>query len=443
MTPSHVFHRSTSHSYPLAVGGEGAYLIDSTGRRYLDAAGGAAVSCLGHGDPEVTAAIIAQLQRLAYAHTMTFTNEPMEELADLLAAQAPARGARALFVSSGSEAVEAAIKLARQYHVERGEPARTRLIARRQSYAGNTLGALAAGGNPARRQLYGPLLQDVALIAPCYPYREQRPDESATAYGRRAADELEAAILAAGPGQVMAFIAETVAGASLGCVPPAPGYLARIREICDQYGVLLILDEVMCGMGRTGTLFACEQEGVAPDIVCVAKGLGAGYQPIGAAMCSAAIYDTIAAGSGALAHGHTYMGHPVACAAALAVQRAVRERGLLARVRDLGADLERRLRAAFASHPHVGDIRGRGLFWALELVADRESKRPFDPARRIYAQVKAAALRAGLLCYPMGGTVDGFAGDHVILAPPYTIAEVQLDEMVAKLAAALASVLAP
>jgi adenosylmethionine-8-amino-7-oxononanoate aminotransferase len=439
---SHVFHRSTRQSYPLAVRGEGAYLIDAAGKRYLDAAGGAAVSCLGHGDPEVTAAVAAQLGRLAYAHTMTFSNEPMEQLADLLAEQAPPPLSRAMFVSSGSEAVEAAIKLARQYHVERGEPGRELLIARRQSYAGNTLGALAAGGNPARRQLYGPLLMDVDLIAPCYPYREQAAGEAPEAYGLRAADELEAAITRAGPGRVIAFVAETVAGATLGCVPPAPGYLRRVRQICDRHGVLLILDEVMCGMGRTGTLFACAQEGVAPDIVCVAKGLAAGYQPIGALLCSEQIYAAIAAGSGALAHGHTYMGHPTACAAALAVQRAVRDRGLLGRVRALGAGLEERLRAAFGHHPHVGDIRGRGLFWALELVADRETKAPLDPARRTYARVKAAALEAGLLCYPMGGTIDGVAGDHVILAPPYTLAEQQLDEIVAKLGPALDAALA-
>jgi hypothetical protein len=439
---SHVFHRSTGRAYPVAVRGEGAYLIDSAGRRYLDASGGAAVSCLGHGDPEVTAAICEQLGRLAYAHTMTFTNEPMEQLADLLVGQAPPPIARAMFVSSGSEAVEAAIKLARQYHVERGEPGRTRLIARRQSYAGNTLGALAAGDNPARRRLYGPLLMGVDLIAPCNPYRERRAGEGDAAYGRRAADELEAAILRAGPRQVMAFIAETVSGATLGCVPPAPGYLRRIREICDSYGVLLILDEVMCGMGRTGTLYACEQEGVAPDIVCVAKGLGAGYLPIGATLCSQGVYDAVAAGSGALAHGHTYMGHPAACAAALAVQRAVRDRGLLARVRELGAGLERRLRAAFGGHPHVGEIRGRGLFWALELVASRDTKAPFDPARSVYARLKDAALEAGLLCYPMGGTADGVAGDHVILAPPFTLAQAQLDEVVTKLDTALSAALA-
>ncbi len=438
---SYVFHRSTGHTYPLAVRGEGAYLIDAEGRRYLDASGGAAVSCLGHGDPEVAAAVAAQVAALASAHTSFFTNEPMELLAEQLLRQAPPPLARAMFVSSGSEAVEAALKLARQYYVERGEPERGRVIARRQSYAGNTLGALAAGGNLARRNLYGPLLMDVALAAPCYEYRDRLPGETPEAYGRRAADDLEATIAAAPPGSVMAFIAETVAGATLGAAPPAPGYLRRVREICDRHGVLLILDEVMCGMGRTGTRFAFEQEGVAPDIVCIAKGLGAGYAPIGATLCSAEIYATIARGSGALAHGHTYMGHPVACAAALAVQRAVESRNLLPRVRELGLGLEARLRAAFGEHPHVGDIRGRGLLWALELVADRESKAPFDPALKLHARIKGLALEHGLICYPMGGTIDGLRGDHVLLAPPFTLNEAQLDELVEKLGAAFAAAL--
>ena len=434
---SAIFHRTTGQGYPVAVRGAGAYIFDAAGRRYLDASGGAAVSCLGHGDPEVVAAVAEQAAQLAYAHTSFFSSAPAEALAELLVAQAPQTLTRAIFVSSGSEAVEAALKLARQYHVERGEPQRGRLVARRQSYAGNTLGALAAGGNQARRALYAPLLMQVDLVAPCYAYREQRPDESPMAYGRRAADELEAAILAAGQGRVMAFIAETVAGATLGCATPAPGYLRRIREICDRHGVLLILDEVMCGMGRTGSLWAFAQEGVTPDIVCVAKGLGAGYGPIGALLCSETIYRTIADGSGALAHGHTYMGHPVACAAALAVQRAVRDRGLIQRVRELGAGLEARLRAAFGDHPHVGEIRGRGLFWALELVANRDTKAPFDPALRLHARLKRLALEHGLICYPMGGTVDGVRGDHVLLAPPFTLEEPQLDELVAKLGLAL------
>jgi hypothetical protein len=443
MTPpqSYVFHRTTAHVYPVAVRGEGAYLFDAQGRRYLDASGGAAVSSLGHGDPEVAAAVATQVTRLASAHTSFFTNEPMEQLAALLVQRAGPPLARAMFVSSGSEAVEAALKLARQYYVERGEPGRTRVIARRQSYAGNTLGALAVGGNLGRRALYGPLLMEVDLTAPCYPYREARPDETPEAYGLRAADDLEAVITASPPGSVMAFIAETVAGATLGAVPPAPGYLRRVREICDHHGILLILDEVMCGMGRTGAHFAYTAEGVTPDIVTVAKGLGAGYTPIAATICAEPIYTTIAGGTGALAHGHTFMGHPVACAAALAVQHAIDTRELLPRVRALGAALKARLRTAFGAHPNVGDIRGRGLLWALELVADRATKEPFAPARRLHARVKRLALDHGLICYPMGGTIDGTRGDHVLLAPPFIVEEAQLDELVAKLHAALTEAL--
>ncbi|MEO1314349.1 MAG: aspartate aminotransferase family protein, partial [Pseudomonadota bacterium] len=294
----HVFARNSKAMPPVAVGGEGCYLIDTAGKRYFDGSGGAAVSCLGHGDAEVTAAVKAQLDQLAFAHTGFFTSEPAEELADLLIEHAPVPLERVYFVSGGSEATEAAIKLARQYFVERGEPERRHLIARRQSYHGNTLGALAAGGNAWRRAQFAPILVDVSHIAPCYAYAEQRDDESAADYGARAAQELEDEILRLGADSVMAFMAEPVVGATLGAVPAVEGYFTKIREICDRYGVLLILDEVMCGMGRTGHLFACEADSVAPDILCIAKGLGAGYQPIGAMLCSAEIHDTIAAGSG-------------------------------------------------------------------------------------------------------------------------------------------------
>ncbi len=438
---SHVFPRHCRTQPPTAVGGEGCYLIDSTGKRYLDGSGGAAVSCLGHGDPQVTAAIKAQLDRLAFAHTGFFTSEPAEALADLLIAHAPAGLERVYFVSGGSEATEAAIKLARQYFIEKGQPQRARLIARRQSYHGNTLGALAAGGNAWRRAQFAPLLIDVSHIAPCYAYREQRADESAEAYGLRAADELEAEILRLGPETVMAFMAEPVVGATMGAVPPAPGYFQRIREICDRYGVLLILDEVMCGMGRTGSLFACEQDGVTADILCIAKGLGAGYQPIGAMLVSGAIYDAVAQGSGFFQHGHTYIGHPVATAAGLAVVTAILERGLVARVRAQGATLDAALRARFGQHPHVGDIRGRGLFMGLELVEDRETKAPLDPARGTAAKVKKAAFEAGLICYPMAGTIDGKRGDHILLAPPFIIEDAQIEELADKLAGAVAATL--
>jgi adenosylmethionine-8-amino-7-oxononanoate aminotransferase len=434
---SHVFPRDSRLDTPVAVGGKGCYLIDRSGKRYLDGSGGAAVSCLGHGDPEVTEAIKDQLDRLAFAHTGFFTSEPAEALADLLVANAPPGLDRVYFVSGGSEATESAIKLVRQYWVENGAPDRCKLIARKQSYHGNTLGALSAGGNEWRRAQFAPLLLDVSHIEPCYAYRHQRDDESPEAYGRRAADALEAEIERLGPESVMAFMAEPVVGATAGAVPPAPGYFRRIREICDRHGVLLILDEVMCGMGRTGTLFACEQDGVVPDIVCIAKGLGAGYQPIGAMLCTAEIYRAIAAGSGFFQHGHTYIGHPAATAAGLAVVNAILGRNLLPRVRAQGDKLAGALTDRFGQHPNVGDLRGRGLFRGIELVADRETKAPFEPSRGVAAKVKKAAFNAGLICYPMSGTIDGRSGDHVLLAPPFIIEDDQISELVDKLEVAV------
>ncbi len=439
---THVFHRSLRQDYPLAVGGDGMYVVDAAGKRYLDACGGAAVSCLGHSDRTVIDAVKAQLDRLPYAHTSFFTNEPMEALADELIASAPAGMSHVYFVSGGSEAVEAALKLARQYFLEAGQPQRRHVIARLQSYHGNTLGALATGGNIWRRQQYEPLLFPAQHVSPCYAYRGKNRGESDDAYGTRLAGELDAAIRALGHGSVMAFCAETVVGATLGAVPPVPGYFRKVREVCDRHGVLLILDEVMCGMGRTGTLYACEQEGIAPDIVCVAKGLGAGYQPIGAAIVSARIYEAIRAGTGFFQHGHTYLGHAAACAGALAVQRAIRDRHLLGNVTRMGALLGEKLRARFDGHAHVGDIRGRGLFWGLEFVRDRKTQEPFDPALRLHARIKAQAMELGLMCYPMGGTLDGQRGDHVLLAPPFIMEAGHADEIVAKLAASLDRALA-
>jgi adenosylmethionine-8-amino-7-oxononanoate aminotransferase len=438
---SRVFHRHLRHDYPVAVTGDGPYLIDAQGRRYLDGSGGAAVSCLGHGHPAIVEAVREQVGRLEYAHTSFFTSEPAEALADDLVAHAPAGLDQVYFVSGGSEGVEAALKMAVQYHAERGEPARSRVIARWQSYHGNTLGALSAGGNRWRREQFRSILLDISHIGECYEYRGRRPDETAVAYGQRMADELEAEIQRLGPSQVAAFIAEPVVGATMGAVPAVPGYLQRIREICDRHGVLLILDEVMCGMGRTGTLHACEQDGVAPDLLVVAKGLGAGYQPIGAVLVHGRIVQAMRAGSGFFQHGHTYLGHPVACAAALAVQRVIREENLLACVRENGRRLDTMLRERLGDHPNVGDIRGRGLFIGLELVADRTTREPLDPARRTHAVLKSAALEAGLLCYPAGGTIDGRQGDHVLLAPPFNLTIGHLDELVDKLAGALERVL--
>lgn len=430
---SHVFHRSSKGSLPVASHGDGVYIVDKDGKRYLDASGGAAVSCLGHSHPRVIQAIKDQVDQIAFVHSGFFTNSAAEALAEKLTSKAPSGLDYMYIVSSGSESMEASLKLARQYFVERGETQRKHFIARKQSYHGNTLGALAVGGNMWRREQFGPILVDGNYVPPCYPYRYKDADESLEAYGARTADELDKRIEELGPDTVIGFVAETVVGATAGALAPAPGYLKRVREICDKHGILLILDEVMCGMGRTGTLFACEQDDVVPDILAVAKGLGAGYQPIGAMFCKAQIYDTIRDGSGFFQHGHTYMGHPTACAAALAVQTVIEEDNLLENVRNKGAALSEMLNARFGNHPYVGDIRGRGLFQALELVADRGSKEPLDPDLQIHVKIKKNAMANGLMCYPGGGTIDGRQGNHILLAPPFIMEDAHVDEIVDKL----------
>jgi len=440
---SHIIHRNLHRLPPVAVRAAGLTVTDSAGRTYLDASGGAAVSSLGHAHPEVLAAMHAQIDRNAYAHTAFFTCEAAEELAARLAADAPGDLDHVYLVSGGSEAMETALKLARQYWLEAGQPQRTTFIARRQSYHGNTLGALAVGGNEWRRAPFAPLLIDVPRVAPCYEYRERADGQSTEAYTAALLQELEQAILAAGPENVIGFVAETVVGATAGAVPPTPGYFRGVRRLCDQYGLLLILDEVMCGMGRCGTLYAFEQEGVLPDLVVLGKGLGAGYQPIGAVLAREHIVRRLREGSGAFQHGHTYMGHPVAAAAALAVQKVIQRDNLLGAVTMRGAALRRLLREAFGEHPHVGDIRGCGLLIGLELVADRDSKAPFDPALRLHARIKDQAMARGLMVYPMGGTIDGRRGDHVLLAPPFIASEAELGEIVDRLAASLAAALNP
>ena len=432
-----VFHRHLSRQFPVAVSGKGVRLTDSEGREYIDASGGAAVSCLGHGHPDILAAMHAQIDKLAYAHTSFFTTEVAEELAANLIRQAPAGTSHAYFVSGGSEGVEAALKMARQYYVEIGQPQRSRFIARRQSYHGNTLGALAVGGNAWRRAQFAPLLIDVEHVSPCYEYRDRRQDETAEQYGERLAAELEQTILRVGPEQVIAFIAETVGGATAGVLTAVPGYFRRVREVCDRHGILLSLDEVMCGMGRCGTLHACEAEGVVPDLMVIAKGLGGGYQPIGAVLAQARIVEAMRKGSGFFQHGHTYLGHAVACAAALAVQQVIERDGLLAQVRRRGEQFAGRLREAFGEHPNVGDIRGRGLFIGMEFVADRATREPFDPALQVNSTLKRIAMDNGLMCYPMGGTIDGRRGDHVLLAPPFIATEDDIEQIVLRLQRAL------
>ncbi|MEM1235761.1 MAG: aspartate aminotransferase family protein [Pseudomonadota bacterium] len=433
---SHVFPRN-SKSPPIQVSrGEGAYLFDESGKTYLNF-GDAAVSCLGHGDPHVTAAVKAQMDKVAFAHTGFFTSDPAEKLAEKLVALAPGDLDRVYFVSGGSEAMEAAIKLARQYYLEIRQPERQRIVARRQSYHGNTLGALATGGNAWRRAQFAPILIDVSHVSPCYAYRGQQQGETDVAYVDRLIDELDAEFRSLGPETVMAFVAEPVVGATLGAVGPVGDYFARVRALCDRYGILLILDEVMCGMGRTGTLFACEQYDVAPDICAIAKGLGGGYQPIGATICTKAIHEAILKGSGFFQHGHTYLGHPVACAAGLAVLERLIDDEVLARVAPAGTYFRQALRAKLGQHPHVGDIRGTGLFFGVEIVADRETKTPHPAQAKVHAKIKSAAFAEGLICYPMGGTIDGKNGNHVLLAPPFVAEEHHLDAAVEMLATAI------
>lgn len=437
MKSQFIFQRNSQSDLPIAAAGDGCFIRDADGKAYLDGSGGAAVSCLGHSDSHVKNAILAQVESLSYAHTSFFTSAPAEQLAARLASYAPGDINRVYLVSGGSEAIEAALKLARQYFTEIGQPERKHIIARRQSYHGNTLGALAAGGNQWRRQNFAPLLIETSLISPCYAWRDKRDDETDDDYGLRVANELETEILRLGPDQVMAFLAEPVVGATAGALCPVPGYLARIRQICDKYGVLLIFDEVMCGMGRTGALFACDIDGVMPDIITIAKGLGAGYQPIGAMLCRDYIHDAIEQGSGFFQHGHTYLGHPIAAAAANAVLDRLVDDGLIKTVAERGAYLRSQLQSVLGQHPHIGDIRGRGLFIGIELVASRTDKTPFDPALNIAGKIKKNALAAGLACYPSQGTVDGKSGDHILLAPPFIISIDEMDMLVARLDSAI------
>ncbi|MGB2816399.1 MAG: aspartate aminotransferase family protein [Burkholderiaceae bacterium] len=434
---SHLLHRQLRGNYPIAASAAGCWITDATGKRYLDASGGAAVSCLGHAHPDVLAAMHAQIDRIAYAHTSFFSTEVAERLADSLIGSAPEGISHVYLVSGGSEAVEAALKLARQYFVEKGEPQRSRFIARRNSYHGNTLGALAVGGNAWRRRQFAPLLIDVEHVSPTYAYRDCRDGETEAQYGARLAQEFADTVERVGGENVIAFVAETVGGATSGALTPPAGYFKRIREICDHHGILLILDEVMCGMGRTGTLHACEQEGVAPDLLAIAKGLGGGYQPVGAVLIGRKIIDAIAAGTGFFQHGHTYIGHPVACAAALAVQQVMARDGLVDRCAHQGRRLREALDEAFRDYPFVGEVRGRGLFQAIELVADRSTKAPFDSKLKLNVRIKRAAMELGLMTYPMGGTIDGAHGDHVLLAPPFIISDDELDLLIERLVEAV------
>jgi len=440
---SHLIQRNLRQDPPLALRGEGMLLHDSNGHSIIDGSGGAAVACLGHGHPRVLEAMRAQMDKLTYAHTALYSCESAEALADMVLEGEPGGLTQLYLCSSGSEAMEAALKLSRQHFWEIGQPNRQKYIARRQSYHGNTLGALAAGGNAMRKAIYQPILSDAfSHVAPCYAYRDRGPAETDADYVARLAAELEAEFQRLGPDTVIAFIAEPVVGATLGCVTALPGYFPAMRAVCDRHGALLILDEVMCGMGRTGTMHAWEQEGVTPDIQVIAKGLGGGYQPIGGILANRRVMDALRDGSGTLMHGHTYQAHPMASAAALAVQQVIREERLLENVQAMGALLETRLVDRLGNHRHVGDIRGRGLFWAAEFVTERGTKTPFDPALKLHDRIKQEAYARGLACYPMGGTIDGRNGDHVLLAPPYIATATDIETIVARFGDAVDAALA-
>ncbi|MDV5045609.1 aspartate aminotransferase family protein [Vibrio diabolicus] len=437
---SYVFHRHCHATLPIIDRGEGVYLFDKHGKQYLDACGGAAVSNLGHSHQAVKKAMLEQIERVPFAHTGFFTSDCGERLAELICQYMPEQFNHVYLVSGGSEAVESALKMARQYFVESGKPEKKQFIARQQSYHGNTLGALSVGGNEWRREPFKPILHPSHYIAPCYAYRYQQSDESELDYSLRTANELEAKILELGADNVMAFVAEPIVGATAGAVPATQGYFKRIREICDQYDVLLILDEVMCGVGRSGSFFAFEQEEAEPDLVCMAKGLGAGYQPIGAVVANDRVYQAIADGSGFFQHGHTFMAHPVACAAAVATIETIFQDDLLTAVNQQSVLLRNELASALAHLPYIGDIRGKGLFFGIELVADKESKAPLSKTTLADKRIKHRAMENGLMCYPMGGTIDGVNGHHILLAPPFIVQPHHIDELVGKLSLTLKEV---
>lgn len=431
-----LMHRSLLQRPHSVVSGSGLYLILHDSRQILDACGGAAVAVIGHGNQEVQNAISDQAHQVCYVHTLSYTTTSAEDLANIILAGRPFGLSKAYFVGSGSEAMDSAMKLARQYYFEKGETRRTKFVSRRQAYHGNTVGAMAVSSNKARRVPYEGAFSfpDVSFVSAAYQYRGQLVGETEEDYANRLVRELDEEFQLAGPDTVIAFVAETVGGATAGCISPPTGYFAGVRELCCKYGILLILDEVMCGTGRTGTYFAFEQEqGVIPDIVTIGKGLGGGYAPIAGILIHEKIVDVLRKGTAMYNHGHTYQAHPLSCAAALAVQRIIKRDGLVEQCAAKGLILGELLRGTFSDCKFVGDIRGRGLFWALEFVADRRRKTPFQEHVGFGGKIQQRAFELGMAVYPGHGTVDGWVGDHVLLAPPLTITVDELWIIVAKL----------
>ena len=436
-----LFPRSFRKPYPLAARGEGCYIITPDGRRILDAAGSAAVVNIGHGRSQIADAMAAQARSLAFAHTSQFHTEIAERLAQRLRSLAPPpfrQAGRVFFTSGGSEATETALKLARQYHLERGEPRRVRMLARRQSYHGSTLGAMAVSANVARRAPYLPLLQDWGHIAPCFCYR--CPFEKTFPDCRIAcADDLETLVAQSDPFTIAAFLFEPLSGATLGAAEPPDGYAQRIAEICRRHGILLIADEVMTGMGRTGANFAVDHWGVSPDMILVGKGIASGYAPLGAVLAAPHLADAIATGSGGFLHGFTYQAHPVAMAASHAVLDVLERERLFARVTTAGAALRRALQP-LESSPVVGDIRGRGLLLAVEFVRDKKSRATFPPSAAVAERVRQIAFEHNVAIYPIQGCADGASGDHVLLAPPFILSDAEIAQIVAALQAAVVQI---
>ena len=428
-----MLHRSLTCKPDTVSHASSIYLTLESGRTIIDACGGAAVTCIGHGNEEVHAAALSQLKKVSYVHTGAYTTTAAEDLAQIILDGNPYGLEKAFFVGSGSEAMDAALKLARQYFYEKGEKERRFLVARKQSYHGNTIGAMSVSSNLPRKIPYEPLLlPGVSHVSPAYAYQYKLDFETEAQYVSRLATELDTEFHRLGPQNVIAFLAEPVVGATTGCVPAPPGYFRAVRDICTKYGILLILDEVMCGMGRTGSRFAFEQEGegVVPDIITIGKGLGGGYAPIAGVLVHKKVIDGLRAGTGMFNHGQTYQAHPLNCATALAVQRLIKREGLVERCKRMGVVLESMLRDNLGDKMYVGDIRGRGMFWGIEFVRDKGTKEAFEPGLEFGVRVQRKAFDLGVAVYPGSATVDGIKGDHVLLAPPYTVMEGELDTIV-------------
>jgi adenosylmethionine-8-amino-7-oxononanoate aminotransferase len=419
--PSALFPRNFKKSFPVAVRGEGCWIISEDGRRFLDASGQAAVVSIGHGVKEVAEAMSAQAGKIAFAHTTQFHSEPAERLASRILALAPPnfRGGRVHFTSGGSEATETAIKLARQFRLESGAPNRFRIVSRRQSYHGSTLGAMSVSGNVARRAPYAPLLAEWGHIAPCFCYHCPF-DKTFPSCGIACADDLGTFLNANDTSTAAAFLFEPVVGATLGAAAPPDGYAQRIAEICRRHDILLIADEVMSGMGRTGKAFASQHWNVEPDLILVGKGIASGYAPLGAVLVSKRIADALATGSGSFQHGFTYQAHPVSTAAGNAVLNYIEQHHLFARVSPVAQELRSTL-AKFASHPNIGEIRGLGLLLGIEFVHDKSTRAPFPKEANIAEKIRQAMFQENVLVYPTQGCVDGSRGDHILLAPPFIL----------------------